>query len=183
MLKHTGTLEIESDRLKLRRFALEDVEAVFHNWANDDEVTRFLSWPTHPNSAVTKKVVQDWIESYENDEFYHWAIELKENGEAVGGITVVNSSNMHERCEMGYCIGREYWGKGITAEALETVNSFLFHEVGYNRIEAMHHSSNPASGRVMEKAGMKYEGVRYSYMRNKHGEFVDCDTYVIIKNV
>lgn len=183
MLNHKGTLEIKTDRLRLRRFEHSDAQAMFENWASDGEVTKYLSWPTHVDISVTKKVISDWIESYKSNEFYHWAIELKESGTIVGGITVVGNSNQNERCEIGYCIGQIYWGKGITAEALIAVNNFLFEKkVGYQRIEAIHYSVNEASGRVMLKAGMKYEGTKYGYIKTKHGEFVDCESYAIVKS-
>ena len=181
MLKHTGTIRLETNRLNLRLFALDDTEAMFRNWASDDEVTKFLSWPTHSNISITEKIVLGWIDAYNEDDFYHWAIELKNSGEVVGGITVVNKSDQNERCEIGYCIGKDFWGQGITTEALKRVMDFLFNEVGYHRIEALYDTANAASGRVMEKAGMKYEGIRYGYMKNKNGKFVDCETYAKVK--
>ena len=60
---------------------------------------------------------------------------------------------------MGYCIGRKWWGQEIMPEALKAVITYFFDEVGFNRVAASHDSDNPKSGRVMEKAGMKFEGV------------------------
>lgn len=181
MLDHKGTLRIETDNLILRRFTAGDADAMYNNWASDDEVTKFLSWPTHKDIAITNKVVSSWLDEYEKNDFYHWAIEEKSSGEVVGNITVVNQSGLHEHCELGYCIGKSFWGKGITKDALVRVINYLFTEVGFERIEAIHHLENKSSGRVMIKAGMTYEGRKRRYHKNKFGEFVDCELYSIVK--
>jgi len=182
MFNHQGTLRIETDKLILRRFEKSDAEDMFNNWASDDEVTKYLSWPTHTDIKVSNHVINDWTQSYKNDEFYHWAIELKNSGDVIGGITVVNHSNLNEHCEIGYCIGRDYWGQGNTTGALIAVIDFLFDKVGFQRVGALHHIENTASGKVMLKAGMKYEGLRRKYLKNKHGEIVDCESYAIISD-
>lgn len=182
MLNHQGTLRIETDKLILRRFEEKDTEDMFNNWANDREVTKYLAWPAHTNITVTSQIVSDWIESYKSDEFYHWAIELKGSGNVVGNITVVNHSSENEHCEIGYCIGREYWGQGITTNALVNIIESLFRTVGFQRVGAIHHTGNNASGVVMQKAGMKYEGTKRKFLKNKHGEFVDCKSYAIIRD-
>ena len=73
-MEHKGTQRLETKHLILRRFSLEDDEAMYENWANDDEVTKFLSWPTHPNTEVTGYVLKDWVSHYPDDDFYQWAI-------------------------------------------------------------------------------------------------------------
>lgn len=78
-------------------------------------------------------------------------------------------------------IGRRYWGNGYTAEAAKAVIAFLFDEVGANRIAARHDTNNPNSGKVMQKAGMKYEGTLRQCDRNNQG-LVDCSVYAILKS-
>jgi [ribosomal protein S5]-alanine N-acetyltransferase len=70
---------------------------------------------------------------------------------------------------IGYCIGKKYWNKGITSEALSVLIKFFFEEVGINRIESRHDTNNPNSGKVMEKCGMKYEGLMRQADRNNQG--------------
>ena len=77
-MEHKGTKHLETEHLILRRFTLEDAEAMYENWAHDDEVTKFLSWPTHPNIEVTRYVLGDWVSHYSDDDFYQWAIVPKE---------------------------------------------------------------------------------------------------------
>ncbi len=83
--------------------------------------------------------------------------------------------------QIGYCIGRKWWHKGIMAEALLKVIEFLFDEVGANRIEAVHDPNNPNSGRVMLKCGMKYEGTLRSAAVNNQG-ITDVAYYSILRS-
>ena len=111
-MKNVGTKRLETDRLVLRRFILEDAKDMFENWASDDEVTKFLTWPTHSSIEVTKHILEGWVSRYENEDFYNWAIELKESGKVIGNISVVELKERTECAEIGYCMSRSLWGKG-----------------------------------------------------------------------
>lgn len=89
-MKHLGTRELETERLLLRRLTVADAEAMYHNWASDEEVTRFLSWPANESVQVTEATLKHWASEYEKDDFYHWAIVPKEVGEPIGTISVVD---------------------------------------------------------------------------------------------
>ncbi len=158
-MENKGTKTIETERLILRRFVIEDAEMMYRNWASDPEVTKFLTWPTHPNVNVTKSLLKGWIEGYEDLSDYNWVMELKETHEVIGNISVVRLREDIEAADMGYCMGKAWWGKGYMPEALRAVIDYLFSEVGLNRIAACHDVNNPKSGRVMDKAGMKVEGI------------------------
>ncbi|HIS68487.1 MAG TPA: GNAT family N-acetyltransferase [Candidatus Gallacutalibacter stercoravium] len=173
-MQHRGTQRLETERLVLRQFVSEDAGAMFKNWASDDEVTKYLTWPTHPNIDVSKSVIEDWVKSYSDEKYYQWAIVVKENGdEPIGSISAVHINEDISMVEIGYCIGRAWWHQGITSEAMKAVMDFFFEEVGANRIEARHDPRNPNSGKVMKKCGMKYEGTMRSADRNNQGI---CDT-------
>lgn len=159
MLTHKGTQIIETDRLILRPFTMADAPAMYRNWASDDEVTKFLTWPTHTGVEVSEAVLRDWTSHYPEPDFYNWAIVLKDNGpEPIGSISVVHIQEAVDGCTMGYCMSRAHWDKGIMPEALRALVDFLFDQVGFHRIAAEHAVANPKSGRVMEKAGLRYEG-------------------------
>ena len=164
-----GTKRLETDRLILRKYVIEDAEDMYNNWASDPEVTKFLTWPTHPSVDITRMLLQDWIPKYEDGGYFNWVIELKETGRAIGNISVVRLKEEIEAAEIGYCMSRAYWGQGIMPEALRAVMDFLFDEVGLNRVAAYHDANNPKSGRVMDKAGMKFEGVLRQARRNNLG--------------
>ena len=172
-MKHLGTQRIETERLILRKIRLEDAQAMFNNWASDPEVTKYLTWPTHGSVDETKQIAENWVKGYEQDDFYLWMIELKEISQPIGSISVVNMDDRVEKVEIGYCIGRLWWHKGIMSEAVQAVMGFLFDEVGVNRIEARHDPRNPHSGGVMRKCGLKYEGTSRQSDRNNQGI---CDT-------
>ena len=157
-MEHLGTIELYTERLTLRRLTINDVNKVFNNWTSDSEVSKFLPWPTHENIDVTKTVLENWIEKYPQKDFYQWAIIFNEINEPIGTITVVGKNDRTKMVEIGYCIGKKWWNKGITSEALASVIKFLFENVGVNRIQAFHDSRNVYSGKVMEKCGMKLEG-------------------------
>lgn len=159
MLSHKGTQTINTERLLLRRFEFTDANDMFNNWANDYEVTKFLAWKSHENIEITKEIVKQWINEYENNNTYNWAIELKEIGEVIGGISLVKLDEKNYSCEIGYCMTRKHWGKGIMSESLKAVIDYLFLEVGFNRIVAKHDTNNIASGKVMLKSRMQYEGM------------------------
>lgn len=168
MLKHKGTVRLETSRLILRRAQMEDAEPMFHNWANDKEVTKYLTWPPHSNIEVTQKLLASWVESYEKEDYYQWMIVLKEIHEPIGSI-MVSTVGRAQSAHVGYCIGKKWWHQGIMSETLQAVMDFLFNEVGYHRVEAMHDSNNPNSGKVMAKCGMKYEGTLRMADRNNQG--------------
>lgn len=181
MLTHKGTRRLETPRLVLRRFTMDDAQAMFHNWASDPEVTRFLTWPVHSDLAVTCAVLQSWVEGYENENFYQWAIVPKDLGAPIGSISVMRQNDHVETAEIGYCIGRAWWHQGIMSEALQAVMDYLFDEVGMNRIEARHDPNNPHSGGVMKKCGMKYEGTTRQGDRNNQG-ICDAAHYALLRS-
>lgn len=178
-MKHIGTQYIETERLILRRFELSDAQAMFDNWASDDEVTKYLTWPTHADVSVTEGILGQWVPQYEKDDYYNWAIVLKEHGsQPIGNINVAHWSEGREAPEIGYCMGRRWWHQGIMTEALAAVLDFLFDRVGVEQITALHDTNNPHSGGVMRKCGMAFDGVREKAGKNNQG-VVDMARYVL----
>jgi len=172
-MTHKGTVVLETERLILRRFTLEDAEAMFRNWAGDPEVTKYLTWPTHSSADISRNVIKIWLTDYESDNIYNWAIQLKSLGEPIGSIGAVKVADNTNSVEIGYCIGRHWWHKGYTSEALTRLVRFFIEEVGANRVEARFDPRNIYSGKVMMKAGLKYEGTLRQADRNNQGI---CDT-------
>ena len=168
-MNKTGTQRIETHRLILRPFRAEDAEDMFANWASDPEVTRFLTWPPHSDAGVTRWLLSQWISHYEDGGYFQWAIELRETGAVIGSIAVVKLEEAIGSAEIGYCLGRAFWGRGIMPEALRAVMDYLFDTAGLNRVWAGHDVNNPKSGRVMEKAGMRKEGILRASGINNQG--------------
>ncbi len=171
-MKHLGTQQIETERLILRRFRESDDKDMFNNWASDDDVTKFLTWPAHSSIEVSRYILESWIKNYSDTKYYQWCIELKRGKKAIGSIGVVDYNEAASSVEIGYCIGHKYWHKGYTSEALAALIDFFFNEVGMNRVSSRHDPNNPNSGKVMKKCGLLYEGTR---IRADHNNTGICD--------
>lgn len=181
MLLFKGTQPINTARLLLRKFVSADAPNMFKNWATDCEVTKFLSWKPHDNIEDTKEIIAQYISKYD-DNIYNWAIELNEIHEVIGGISIVKLDEATCSCEIGYCMSRKYWGKGIMSESLKAVIDYLFSEIGFNRIAAMHDTNNIASGKVMLKSGMQYEGTLRQAKLHDNKYFYDLALYSVLKD-
>ncbi len=179
-MNHQGTKRIETPRLTLRPFAEGDAEAAYKNWCSDPEVTKYLSWPTHTDISITREIRKEWMSHYVEPNFYQWAIVPKDLGQPIGTISVVRIDEDISELEIGYCIGKKWWGKGIMTEAFSALLPFLFGEVGANRITARHDPNNPGSGKVMQKVGLRYEGTLRKADRNNQG-IVDVSIYGLLK--
>lgn len=181
-MKNCGTQRIETDRLILRRYKIEDADAMYKNWASDSEVTKFLTWQPHPSVDVSRSIIEDWLKKYSDEKYYQWAIVLKDNGnEPIGGISVVHMNEDISMVHIGYCLGRAWWRRGIMSEALKAVTDFMFDTVEVDRVEARHDPRNPNSGKVMQKCGMKYEGTLRSADRNNQG-ICDACYYALLRS-
>ena len=173
---------METERLILRRFTVEDTDAMYRNWAYNKEVTKFLMWSAHEDISVSEKVLEEWTNNYSKSDFYQWAITLKKNGsEPIGTISVVSHDDTVGKVHIGYCIGQQWWHKGITSEALHHVIEFLFDKVEVQRIESRHDPKNMNSGAVMKKCGMKYEGTLRNADWNNQG-ICDACYYSLLKS-
>lgn len=181
-MKNCGTQRIETDRLILRRYKIEDADAMYKNWASDSEVTKFLTWQPHPSVDVSRSIIEDWLKKYSDEKYYQWAIVLKDNGnEPIGDISVGHMNEDISMVHIGYCLGRAWWRRGIMSEALKAVTDFMFDTVEVNRVESRHDPRNPNSGKVMQKCGMKYEGTLRSADRNNQG-ICDACYYALLRS-
>ena len=181
IMRHIGTNTLETERLTLRRFTVDDAEDMYRNLCSDNRVNKFLTWDLHKSIDETIELMKTFEKRYENPARYCWAIVLKESNEVIGTIAAPTVKERIEAVEITYAIAFPFWGKGITAEGLKAVMAYLFKEVGVNRIEAGHDLNNPNSGKVMEKVGMQKEGVLRQAGRNNQGLF-DLVMYSILRS-
>ncbi len=159
MMEHKGTKRLETERLILRKYKITDAEEMFVNWASSPVVTRYLTWQPYTRTSDVRLYIKSRIEAYQQQDCYEWVIEWKQNHQVIGSISVVNIDEQKNCAEVGYCLSEAYWGQGIMTEAFRTVIRFLFCDIGFERIEAKHDSRNSASGKVMEKCGLKIENL------------------------
>lgn len=179
-VEHKGTKTIETKRLVLRKFKMDDIESSYRNWTSDARVTKYLRWVTHESMDVTSCVLQNWIQAYTQENSYQWAIVHKESNQVIGTISVVDMNEELDIVHIGYCIGSAWWHQGYTSEALRYLLFFFFEEVGVNRLESQHDPNNPHSGEVMKKCGLVYEGTLRQYDVSNQG-IVDACMYSMVK--
>jgi ribosomal-protein-alanine N-acetyltransferase len=172
--------ELETERLLLRKMRLDDAEAMFA-YASDPEVTRYVPWDTHRSMEDSESFLGFATEGYERGDFGGWGVVLKYDAVFIGTSGIyVGYAPEHARAELGYVLSREYWGKGLMPEAVRAVIRFSFGRMGLNRVEARCIAENTASARVMEKAGMTYEGT----LREREfikGAYRDMKLYSILR--
>lgn len=150
-----NTPRLETERLILRKFTEEDIEALFHI-LREEEVNRFLPWYPMKNMEETKQFYQErYAFQYEKPQGYAYAICLKRDNIPIGYIQI----DMKESHDLGYGLCKEFWNQGIATEAGKAVVEQAKKD-GLPYITATHDRNNPGSGKVMEKLGMRY---CYSY--------------------
>ncbi|OEH56246.1 acetyltransferase [Oceanobacillus sp. E9] len=171
---------IETERLTLRPFTLEDAEDVTNLCDNYNiyKTTLHIPYP------YTLENAKEWISSHEinrkEDTLYQFAITDKDSGELYGSISLSNRKN-HQNGEIAYWLGEEFWGRGFVTEASKAMIQFAFKEKNFHRVFAYHLKINPASGRVMKKCGMTYEGTQKDHIY-KDGTFHDLYCYGIVNH-
>ena len=143
-------LTLETERLLLRPFRPDDAEAMFAGWTSDDEVTRYLTWPTHRDVETTKALLARWTEEYEKPERLNFAIVLKEEDRLIGGIDVVGY--VEGVPVIGYNLSRAYWNRGYMTEACRRVLDYLFSQ-GFSEVKIDAMVENAGSNRVIQKCG------------------------------
>ena len=158
----------------------EDAKSVF-DYASDPEVTRYVIWETHNSVEDSKAFLDLAVSKREIGGEPEWGIVYKGDYRFIGACGIVSWEPYHARAELGYVLSRDYWGRGFMAEAVRAMISFGFQRMNLNRIEARCVAENAASARVMEKAGMTYEGT----MRQRElikGAYRDMKVYSILRS-
>ena len=185
-MTHKGTVTLETERLILRRYIRSDLEPMFHNCWNNFDVWKWTAY--EPMDSIEDVLTLNniftdyWFGKYRQSDFYNWAIQLKSSGEVIGRVRGASGSHLDERIgqiELAYELGENWWNQGLMTEAVKKVIDFFFREIGFNRIYTSHAHENPASGKVMQKCGMKYEGVMRQAARPNNGLF-DKVNYAIL---
>ncbi|MBI9071821.1 MAG: GNAT family N-acetyltransferase [Melioribacteraceae bacterium] len=171
---------IETDRYSLRIIDPAHTNDIFE-YAQDPEVSKFLTWTPHKNISETKEFIEAALSAYVKKIMFVWVIELKETKKVIGTISLINFFPVHASCEVGYALSQKYWGKGIMTEVLNAVVRFCFEQIMINRIEAHSFVANIASQQVLKKCGFEYEGTLREKMIIKN-KFVDLKLFSILRN-
>ncbi len=147
---------LETKRLLLRPFCMEDAEAMFEGWTHDPEVAKYVTWNAHESIEETRELLRQWVEAYEKPERLNFAIVLRESGELIGGIDVVGYLGGVEGTPViGYNLARAFWNRGYMTEACQCLLAYL-RSRGYTEVRIDAISENIGSIRVIEKCGGEF---------------------------
>ena len=173
--------EIQTERLLLRKVTPGDAEDMLA-YISDPEVARHTTWEPYDSIEQVRDHLRSVISNYERGEPANWGVTLRESDRLIGmcGFMAGSWEPEYARASLGYAIAREYWDRGLTTEAVRAAIAFGFNHLSLNRIEARCIAENTASERVMQKAGLSYEGTLRDYVFRK-GAYRDYKVYSILR--
>lgn len=156
--QYISPITLTTRRLTLRRLLVQDAKDMY-SYASKECVTEYLLWSPHPGLSYTEKYLKCLQNEYKKERFFDWAIVYTEEDKMIGtvGFTQLDKENLV--AEIGYVVNPAYAGRGIATEAVGAVLGYAFDTLGMQRVEARYMIGNDASVRVMEKCGMKKEGI------------------------
>ncbi|MEN0002913.1 MAG: GNAT family protein [Bacteroidota bacterium] len=170
---------LSTERLVLNQPQVKDIPSIVQHVGNPNVSFNLLNVP-HPYHELDAVF---WInqanQSFKDGSKYVFAIRLKKNLELIGGMGL-HVNKKHKRAELGYWLQEESWGQGLTTEAATAVIAFGFETLQLHKVMAIHVTSNPASGRVMQKIGMRKEGELKGHIQ-KNGVYQDIVQYGVIR--
>lgn len=173
--------ELYTDDLILRKLEASDAEDFFV-FASDEEVSKYMLWEPHICIEESSKSIDISCRKYGEGKYYRFGIALRETNKLIGIIQLLGFDRLLSSCSFAYMINKEYWGRGYATEALNAILTFAFEKMEMKKVAASHFSENQASGAVMRKCGMIYEG-RTKDAYEKNGDFYDADRYVITSEI
>lgn len=153
---------IETERLMLREIMIGDAAALHRYWS-DEDVTEFMVLDPFAKIADTQQMIVLLAGLFADGAGVRWAIAGKEDGMVLGTCGFHNLKPEHFRAEMGYEMGKEYWGRGLMAEALTAILRYGFEAMDFNRVEAFVNAGNTRSLRILEKLGFRLDGTLREY--------------------
>ncbi len=181
MMTHVGTLKIETERLILRQFKYSDDENMLKYWVSHPEIQSLYSEPVYSTKQEVKELLDKYISSYDKNDYYRWAIILKESDECIGQIAYFLVDSNNHFAEIEYCIGSLFQRKGLATEATKAVIQYGFNKMNLHKVQICHKSINIPSRKVIEKCGLAYEGTLRDFFY-QDGRYVDRLYYSILRD-
>jgi ribosomal-protein-alanine N-acetyltransferase len=172
--------ELRTKRVILRGIKKTDIDDIF-NYARIPEVAKYTIWSAHRSKKDTEVYMKFVLARQKAGEPVSWAIVDRKTGKMIGAAGFESYSEQHKTAGIGYVLAKGYWGQGYMTEAVKIIIGFGFNHAGLNRIEAVCDVKNIGSARVMEKAGMKFEGIQKSRIISAKGRVHDVKSYAIIR--
>jgi ribosomal-protein-alanine N-acetyltransferase len=172
---------LKTDRLSIRPFNLDDAKEVQRQAGHPDVAATTGTIPHPYLDGMAEQWISGHAKAFEAGMGTEWAMTLADSGKLIGCIGLMGISKTHQRAEIGYWVGTDFWGQGFCTEATKAVVKYAFEQLNLNKITSRHMHVNPASGKVMQKAGMQQEGIlRKDFFKN--GQFADMVVYGILKD-
>lgn len=180
-MKYAEFKELETPRLVLRKLTREDIPLYHTRLSGSREVTKYMLFQPQQDISGTAAAVEKVLNRYETGKCYRFCIALKDSRELIGIIEPLRFNEEQSSCSFAYMLGRDFWGQGYGTEALRAVLDFLFRDMEIELVQADHMAENAASGAVMRKAGMVYQGtIPDAY--EKDGKLHDAPQYAITRS-
>ena len=181
MLKHCGTQTIETERIILRPFRYTDNNDMLAYWISDPKIQSLYSEPVYTTKEEVKELLDKYINSYEREDYYRWAIIEKESDICIGQIAIFLVDNKNHFCEIEYALGSKFHRKGYATEAVRSILDFSFNKVSFHKVQVCHKESNIASQGVIRKCNFTYEGTLRDFFYME-GKYVSRLYYSMLKN-
>ena len=153
-----AAITLTTPRLAVRPLIEADVPALFAIFSHP-EVMRYWSSPPYTEVAQARTMVLNVQEGYQTGEFLQLGLARRSDGALLGTCTLFSFSATSRRAELGYALGRPYWGMGYMHEALTALVDYAFDTLNLHRLEADIDPRNTASARTLERLGFRYEGL------------------------
>ncbi len=177
---NSGTKTISTGRLILRKFSYDDADNMLKYWISIPEIQHMYAEPTYNTKEEVKELLDKYISSYEKDNYYRWAVILKDTNECIGQIAYFLVDPKNNFAEIEYCIGTNFQNKGLATEAAKAVIKYGFNEMGLHKVQICHRANNISSKKVIEKCGFTYEGTLRHYFY-QDGQYMDRLYYSILE--
>ena len=177
-MKYAMFEQLETENLILRKFRSEDANCFYKRVGGSEDVTRYMLWQPHEYIEESQKSIEKVLARYEEGKCYTWAIALAKDDSVIGRIDLLRFDEENSSCSFAYMLGKEFWGRGFGTESLKAVFAFAFEKMEMQSIVADHMSENVASGKVMQKVGMRFVQ-KHLQKYEKCGKYYDADEYAI----
>lgn len=181
LIHDCGPETIETDRLILRRFSMDDADSMMRNWVSDDNIQGMYGEPSYKTKEAVETLISKFIKRCQGGYSYRWAIVEKTSGECIGQVAYFLVDSHGAFGEIEYCIGSVFQGKGYATEATKAVIDFGFRRIGFNKVQICVRPSNIPSKSVIEKCGFIYEGALRDYFMI-NDKYEDRLYYSILKD-
>ena len=178
-LNSLGTVCLTTKRCLLRKFEYNDSYQAFINYLSNKEVAKYLTNDAHFSIYESEFLINNFINNYNNINYYNWAIINKVNNDIIGTITIHEIDVFNDKGEIGIIISPLYQKKGYAKEVVRAIIDFAFFNLKIHRLEMKILLNNISSNNLAKSLGFNYEGIIHSCVK-KNNDYLDINLYYLI---